>query len=143
MSEPTHGPLCSCQPCIQKQKEERVAQQTQNAPSEPYYTPHSWELPEYEVPNSDDDTLTKWTRADEQETRAWWIHAQEQAFLENEFKAALGAFYDAEDKGTPISIEIHSDCHRTEGALLFFLQKTMSEEAARVYISVISAGLDK
>ena len=151
MSE-SHGLLCSCDPCIQKQADERQALKDSKPPSESVYTPHSWELPDYKAPEykpsdlEEEDVLTKWSRADEQATYAEWMRAEdimpaEQEHLEYRFKMALRAFY-AEHEGRPVSIDIHSECHRTEGALMFFFQKTMSEEDARIYVASISSEVE-
>ena len=67
-------------------------------------------------------------------------HCQQQA-LEKEFKAALNAFYATER--LPVSKEISSACHRSEKALIVFLQKTMTEEASMRYVSLISAKVDE
>jgi len=148
-----HDALCSCQPCMQKQADQRQALKDSNPPSESVYTPHSWELGDYEPPAfhpsdlEEEDVLTKWSRADEQATYAEWMRAEdimpaEQEYLEGKFKMALRAFYDAEYEGYPVSLEINAECHRAEGALLLFLQKTMSEEAALLYVGDISWELD-
>jgi hypothetical protein len=67
-------------------------------------------------------------------------HCQQQA-LEKEFKASINAFYAAER--LPVSKEISSACHRSEKALMVFLQKTMTEEASMRYVSLISAKVDE
>lgn len=74
--------LCSCSPCIQQQKDERPAV---IPPSEPYYTPHSWELPEYVVPFDlprsgtpveEEDSLEPWSYQDTVACYAEWARDQ-------------------------------------------------------------------
>jgi len=43
----------------------------------------------------------------------------------------------------PVTDEISTACHRSEEALICFLQKTMTEEASRRYVSRMSATLEK
>ena len=67
-------------------------------------------------------------------------HCQQQ-LLEKEFKDVLNVFFETER--LPVSKEISSACHRSEKALMVFLQKTMTEEASRRYVSLISAKVDE
>jgi wobble nucleotide-excising tRNase len=69
-------------------------------------------------------------------------HCQQQG-LEKEFKDVLNLFFEAERLRNLYNIavtdELRTACHRSEEALISFLQKTMTEEASRRYVSRVSA----